>query len=155
MVISSLTPHLTGFSSWVGRRQRDPGSLEMRLNVWWGRRLPWRKTGKITSEEAQERNLETFSSEGTLFSPLSFSEYWKNRRLIRRHGAKKSSTFESLVNLTTEEINTAVNPPMSPDDLLILIHIYCFTIATRNILAPLSLYLFLNFIYFYFFGHST
>ena len=34
------------------------------------------------SEEPQERNLETFSSEGTLFSHLSFSEYWKNRRLI-------------------------------------------------------------------------
>lgn len=92
------------------------------------------------SEEAQERNLETFSSGGSLFSHLSFSEYWKNRRLIWRHGAKKSGTLEPLVNHTTEEINTAVHPPMSPDDLLTLIRIYCFTIATRDILAPLSFY---------------
>lgn len=34
------------------------------------------------SEEAQERNLEAFSAEGTLFSRLSFSEYWKKRRLM-------------------------------------------------------------------------
>ena len=85
------------------------------------------------------------------------------------HDAKKSGTLESLVNLTTEEINTAVkkkklkkkkqntavNPPMSPDDLLTLIHIYCFAVATRDILAPLSFYLFLKCIYFWFFGHST
>ena len=58
------------------------------------------------------------------------------------HGAKKSGTLESLVNLATEEINKAVNPPMSPHDLLTLIHIYCFTVATRDILAPLSFYLF-------------
>lgn len=53
---------------------------------------------------------------------------------------KKSGTLEPLVNHTTEEINTAVHPPMSPDDLLTLIRIYCFTIATRDILAPLSFY---------------